>query len=485
MTDWCVLQGDCLERLRELPDCSVDAICTDPPAGISFMGRSWDTDKGGPQEWIAWLASIMRECLRVLKPGGHALVWAIPRTSHWTGMAIELAGFEVRDVVTHLFGSGFPKSKNVSLAIDETDTRSWCPRCRGFLQGGEHFEGRACGTCHSETLPAKAARAVVRTYTAGGNAGVSTADKGGTYGVGVGTAAPVELAITRGASERSRAWDGWGTSLKPACEFWFLARKPLEGTVARNVTEFGTGALNVDGCRIGDEIVGWGGGGGGGGRGAADAATWNGETCGLVEGGPRPVAGRWPANVVLSCDCYQSGDLAHAADCPVAMLDAQSGNRPGMSGGGKHRPGATPGMFGAIDCTHTARADQGGASRFFYTAKTSTREREAGCEQLPKKSAGELVDRDEDSAGINNPRAGAGRTSSGRANHHPTVKPLALMRWLVRLITPPGGIVLDPFCGSGSTGCAAVLEGLSFLGIEQDPEYVAIAEARIAHWEAA
>src|SRR5262249_46255655 len=159
----------------------------------------------------------------------------------------------------------------------------------------------------------------------------------------------------------------------------------------------------------------------------------------------------------------------HLRDCPVAMLDEQSGDRPGMSGGGKHKgPG---GMFGAIDGNEThIRADNGGASRFFYVAKPSTKEREAGCDGLPRKAAAELTDREEGSDGLNSPRAGAGRTSKGRANHHPTVKSIALMRWLVRLITPPGGLVLDPFAGSGTTGCAAVLEGFNFVGIEQGEE---------------
>ncbi len=644
---WTVETGNCLETLRAMPDASVDAVVTDPPAGISFMGKAWDDDKGGRKQWTAWLEGIMRECLRVLKPGGHALVWAIPRTSHWTGAALEDAGFEVRDCVTHLFGSGFPKSLNVSKAIDAAD---------GL----------------------KDAREVVSTYTAGGNAGVSTADKGGTYGVGVGTAPAVELAITRGASERSRAWDGWGTALKPAGEKWFVAykpdpvgelrecllalsvslaelasrssqaeqgeacgsvppfaasasvtpddlsaqmgtslfaseidsslsivsswlriledvsklentstigmesslitdlrtlkfllskntpgstlldrttpsgltpiattvallfaglrakcnatrilsatesvtiragsidgsmqsarlheiefladssdtwlvRKPLAGTVARNVLEHGTGAINVDACRIGTERrlnppAG----------NVAGGSSYNMSVVGMPQDATATEAtGRWPANVVLShaegcvaVDPYglpEINALACAPDCPVRMLDEQSGNRPGMSGGGKHRPDATPGMFGAIDgnASHV-RGDSGGASRFFYVAKPSTREREAGLDHLPKRNAAELVDREEGSAGMDNPRAGAGRTSKGRANHHPTVKSIALMRWLVRLITPPGGIVLDPFCGSGGTGCAAVLEGFRFIGCEQEPEYVAIARARIAHWE--
>ncbi len=479
--------SDALAALQQIETSTIDAIVTDPPAGISFMGKAWDGDKGGRKQWTAWLESVMRECLRVLKPGGYCLVWALPRTSHWTGSALEDAGFEVRDCVTHIFGSGFPKSLNVSKAIDAAD---------GL----------------------KDAREVVSTYTAGGNAGVSTADKGGTYGVGVGTAPAIELAITRGASERSRQWDGWGTALKPAAEMWWLVRKPLVGTVAANVLAHGTGGLNIDGCRIGttdnlnggrysDNKVGDDGASYGAGINLRSAAEY-----------AQP-AGRWPANVALShaegcgrldaaraewCRGFDvrtqtmqaalSGppvdDLPTpqiddcAPDCPVAMLDAQSGVT--TSQGGSRGSGGQHGTYSAIGAQDIkpGKGDSGGASRFFYVAKPSTKEREAGLDHLPKRAAAELVEREDGAAALDCPRTGAGRTSKGRANHHPTVKSIALMRWLVRLITPPGGIVLDPFTGSGTTGCAAVLEGCHFIGVEQDPEYVAIASARIAHWMA-
>lgn len=344
---WLVEQGDCLAALRACPTSVVDALVTDPPAGIGFMGMEWDRDKGGREAWIAWLAERARECLRVLKPGAHGLVWALPRTSHWTATALEDAGFEVRDVVTHLFGTGFPKSLDLG-------------------------EGR-------------------------------------------------------------------GTGLKPASEHWILVRKPVESTTTANVERWGTGGLNVDACRIGTDVVGW----GGGGRGQG---SWDADSCGLKAGEARPVLGRWPANVVLSHD-DGCGD-ACTPGCAVRALDEQAGER------------------------------TGGASRFFYAAKPSPSERDLGCDALPMRTPAELVGREDGAAGRNSPRAGAGRTA-GRRNHHPTVKSIALMRWLCRLVTPPGGVVLDPFCGSGSTGCAALLEGLHFAGIEQDPEYVAIARARI------
>lgn len=203
--------GDCLEVMRSLPENSVDAVVTDPPAGISFMNRSWDSDKGGRTQWVSWMTDVMAECLRVLKPGGHALVWALPRTSHWTATAIEDAGFEVRDVITHHFGSGFPKSANISKYLDK-------------MAGAEGE--------------------VVKQFDA-------------TYGINKTRVAqgyrPNEVApsVHRApATDLAKQYDGWGTALKPASEHWILARKPLIGTVAANITQWGVGGLNIDGCRI-------------------------------------------------------------------------------------------------------------------------------------------------------------------------------------------------------------------------------------------
>lgn len=204
-----LLLGDSLETLKTLDANSIDAMVTDPPAGISFMGKTWDSHKGGRKEWIAWLCEVMEEALRVMKPGAYGLVWALPRTSHWTGMALEDAGFEVRDCVYHLFGSGFPKSLNVGKAIDK-------------MQGNER----------AVAPPKQFADGTTQRATA--RAGIYSEEKGqaeNTVGTGV--------------------WEGYGTALKPAVECWWLVRKPLtESTVAKNVLEYGTGALNIDASRI-------------------------------------------------------------------------------------------------------------------------------------------------------------------------------------------------------------------------------------------
>ncbi len=496
-----IIHGDALESLRAMDTNSVDSIVTDPPAGISFMGKDWDGDKGGRDQWITWLTAIMREAHRVLKPGGHALVWAIPRTSHWTGIALEYAGFEVRDRLAHLFGSGFPKSLNVSKAIDKS---------------------------------AGATREVVGSYSVGGNAAQSTAEKGGTYASNtdsVGVSA-ITLEITKPATPEAEEWEGWGSALKPAVEDWWLARKPLEEkTLVKNVLKHGTGAINVDGCRVSGDTSEFinpttGKPRSGVGQHYSDSGEFGGENA-----NPPHVAGRWPANLILShTECCERvgfrtverpvvgvdaaqqqttnewGALQSARTtvgtveeeeevwkcvdgCSVRALDMQTGNRPSTLSGKadptvKHtNPGDNSGSSSFGGGNSAVYADNGGASRFFntffYTPKASRSEREKGLDHLPLKSGGELTGREDGSAALNSPRTGAGR-GGGRRNTHPTVKSLALMRWLCRLVTPPGGVVLDMFCGSGSTGVAAVQEGFQFIGCEMSEEYVEIARARIA-----
>lgn len=360
-----IYSGDCLEVLKTLPDNSIHSLVTDPPAGISFMGKAWDDDKGGRKQWIAWMTELMRECLRVMKPGAHGLVWAIPRTSHWTATALEDAGFEIRDVVTHLFGSGFPKSHNIEKAT-----------------GDERFKG-------------------------------------------------------------------FGTALKPASEHWILIRKPCsEKTVAANVLKHGVGGLNIDASRIDlklGEVT--------HGSGANQGGTiYSGEGSGfnnIRKGVPniKSTQGRFPANLVLS---HSDNCTEEACDmfCPVKMLDEQSGFL--VPAGNKKNYMANDYANSSYHLSYDNRAARtyqndkgGGASRFFYCAKAS-------------------------------------KADKGTDNVHPTVKSTKLMSYLIKLITPPKGIVLDPFAGSGSTGVAATRHGFEFIGIEQNEEYKKIAEARIA-----
>lgn len=414
-----IVEGDCLASMRTFPDACIGAVVTDPPYELGFMGKRWDASG------IAFSVELWREVLRVLKPGGHLLAFSGTRTYHRMVCAIEDAGFEIRDQLAWMYGTGFPKSLNVALAIDKAegvqgDRGAWFSYA-GKVEG-ERFDGEAGAV-------------------------------GGFVSEGPGA-----------------AWNGWGTALKPAQEPIVLARKPLIGTVAANVLAHGTGGINVDACRIGmsegdrerarvpQPIAG----------NATGAVGYMGGTGRNGETFEPAVAGRWPANVLLD-------------EAAAAALDEQSGE---SKSGVQRKPFGKGGIWSPSDGTPCGPqyGDLGGASRFFYVAKASKAEREAGLDHLPKHSAGELTGgRAEGSAGLANPRAGAGRTSAGRANNHPTVKPIELMRYLVRLITPPGGMVLDPFAGSGTTGMACALEGVSFVGCEREPGYVEIARARIAH----
>lgn len=403
--------GDALDILPTLPEHSVDAILCDPPAGINFMGKDWDGSKGGRLAWTSWLASIMRETRRVLKPGGHALVWALPRTSHWTACALEDAGFEIRDKLYHMFGSGYPKSLDISKAIDA------------------HL---------------------------------------GAY---------LDYAVTKPATPEAQQWDGWGTAIKPAVEEWILCRNPLsESSIARNVLVWGTGGLNIAGCRIGQEP-----------RENPGMA----RLCVMHDDGWQPkdittvTHGRWPAHLLLShAEECQPG--ACALSCPVRELDEQSGvRRSGMMQPGQMRKASTGkgGYHGHFPATATnagTYGDEGGASRyftqFFYCPKASRAERNLGCEALPAKSVAHMGHEHFEPDDVTQRFI-----TQPQANHHPTVKPQALMHWLCRLITPPGGIILDCFAGSGSTGVAAIAEGFQFIGIELDPEYARIAQTRLEY----
>lgn len=399
MSNAVLLHGDCLEMLRQIEDNSVDSLVTDPPAGISFMGKEWDDDKGGRDQWVAWMTEVMTECMRVLKPGAHGLVWALPRTSHWTATALEDAGFEVRDVVTHLFGTGFPKSMDISKAIDKA---------------------------------AGAERKVIGTKLGMPGYSANATEPNEVYGKGFGNAAGAGVSdITAPATEAAKQWAGWGTALKPASEHWILVRKPCsEKTVAANVLKWGVGGINIDGSRIEGEK-----------RNPGFAASLGEiDTSGSLSGAKTPrsneqVAGRFPANLVLDEEA-------------AAALDAQSGTT--VSKAAKRGDGIGKGFGGSEAAFNTVRghSDSGGASRFFYVAKAS-------------------------------------KSDKGAENTHPTVKSTALMTYLIKLVTPPGGVVLDPFMGSGSTGVSAIKEGFLFVGIEKSDEYYTICEKRIAASEVA
>jgi DNA modification methylase len=345
--------GDCREVLATLPDGSVDAVVSDPPYGLAFMGKKWDYDVPSVEVW--------QQCLRVLKPGGHLLAFAGTRTQHRMACRIEDAGFEIRDMIAWVYGSGFPKSLDVSKAIDKA---------------------------------AGAEREVVglSVYSANRTAGTLSTGKSKLSGYNEGNEG--QRNITAPATEAAKQWQGWHTALKPALEPVTLARKPLAGTVVANVLQYGTGAINVDGCRVDGEPI----------------VTTNGTALGIMSDdgwdntkrkGTQFVntQGRWPANFIHDGSREATGILGEEA-------------------------------------------------RFFYCPKASAAER-------------------------------------GKGNNHPTVKPIDLMRYLCRMVTPPGGVVLDPFAGSGSTLLAARREGFRAIGIELNSEYCQIIKSRLGEPEEA
>lgn len=405
--------GDCRDVLKELPDNSVDSIVTDPPYELGFMGKKWDSSG------IAYDPAVWAECLRVLKPGGYLLAFGGTRTYHRMTCAIEDAGFEIRDCIQWLYSAGFPKSLDISKAMDKAAGSAPESPNRGMWHAGSQGAGP--------------------THLNGWGNGVKSFDW-----------EPV--------TPEAKQWTGWGTALKPANEPIVVARKPLSGTVAENVQQWGVGGLNIDASRIPttDDLS-------GGSYGGSFIASRD-------EHGNLPKAigsgdkGRWPANIIFD---------EEAAD----LLDVQSGITKSSSRVGK-RSGKSKGTYGDYagqESVTMGHNDSGGASRFFYVAKTSVKEREAGLDRLPQVDES----RKEGNPGGDNPR---NRGVTKRANSHPTVKPITLMQYLVRLVTPPSGVVLDPFMGSGSTGCAAVIEDFSFIGVDNNPEYVIIAKERIQYW---
>ena len=383
-----LLKGNCLEQMKSLPDNSVDSIVTDPPYGISFMAKKWDYDVPSVEVW--------QEAMRVLKPGGHALIACGTRTQHRMVVNIEDAGFEIRDVVSWIYGSGFPKSLNISKAIDKA---------------------------------AGAEREVV-------GIDKSIARKDGRRGDSMGRQQGQNGEITAPATEAAKQWDGWGTALKPSCEFFTLCRKPLsESTIAKNVLKWGTGGINIDGCRVGNDDI----------KTTYNMTAWR-EKEGRADipeanNSTSTHQGRFPANLI------------HDGSQEVLDLFPETKS-------GAMKPTLTKALgYHGNGSGYVAQqeASQGSAARFFYCPKASKKDRDEG---LPTKS--EILE-----------------SSEIMGNNHPTVKPTALMQYLCRLITPTGGVVLDPYMGSGSTGKAAVKEGFGFVGCELDEDYFLIASQRV------
>ena len=452
-----LLQGDCLEVMRTLADSSVDAVVTDPPYGLAFMGKKWDYDVPSVEVWA--------ECLRVLKPGGYLLAFAGTRTQHRMAVRIEDAGFEIRDMIAWCYGSGFPKSLNVAAAIaklaepkvepkaEEIEFCQWL-RDNSTLETVSQTLGRRFWDCEVQIVnaatkerPVMARRALVPT----------AAKWQGFKAQHQGTIPPRIEELAKPEPQRAETpgeewtpgkgngttgsgdWQGWGTALKPALEPITVARKPLTGTVAACVLEHGTGALNVDGCRVtcdpadlGDPT-----------RFQAarkGADSWDRQDKGMFDAGRAggwangAPSGRWPANLI------HDGSDEVLALFPQAQGMRRAVLRRGATTGLAMGANGIYGQMAPMDA-EAGYGDTGSAARFFYTAKASASERQG------------VV--------------------------HPTVKPLDLMAYLCRLVTPPGGVVLDPFMGSGTTVKAAIGEGFRAIGIERDPAYFSMAEHRM------
>lgn len=469
-----VINGNNIDILKQYPDNYFDAIVTDPPYGLGkepnatelmkdwiekgyheitgtgFMGKEWDAFIPQPIFW--------KEVFRVLKHGGHVLSFFGTRTYDWGVMSMRFAGFEVRDCIQWLYGSGFPKSHNISKAIDK-------------MYGAE--------------------REVVGKKECGYQVSISKKRVEEGYRPNL-TNSTKEVDITAPKTNEAKQWDGWGSALKPANEPIVLARKPLEKglTIAENVLKWGTGAINIDGCRVEfTDIVNMG----------ATQTTNNLSKVKFFDDDrnnlEKPIetyksGGRFPANLILThhedCECIENENWNCVDDCPIKILDEQSGvlksgAMNSIAKGGKYN------VYGTMtERIVTNEASEGGASRFFYVAKASKSERNKGLDGFKIYKQEELSSQEKTLTRVRengtigeNPYLG--KTAEAK-NIHPTVKPIKLMQYLIRLITPPNGIVLDPFCGSGTTGVACKLEGFQFIGLEQDEEYSKIAQARIDNY---
>jgi DNA modification methylase len=563
---WNIINGNNTEVLKQYPDNSFDCVVTDPPYGISFLGKDWDSKKATETtskltalhnlpsgmkhtsladdlEFQKWMSEVFAECWRVLKPGGHLLAFSAARTYHHMAMAAQFAGFEIRDQIMWIYGSGFPKSQDVGKAMDrragKADSKTSLLQAKEILKNLYNNSGKTHTQINSEcgfnatgylategkhkgwaqNLPlnekwqkikqvvgcddtydylfTSVERDVIGTKKSGC---FSDEDR---HTIGASETQTVDITIPK--SNSARQWDGWGTQLKPAHEPIVMARKPIKNTVMDNVQEYGTGAINIDATRVGDEVF--------------DTSLnrrstqnnqiydggWQGK-----EGGEL-VQGRFPANVIHdgSLEVVSLFPSTESKNNPPKMYSNKTG----------FREGYVNGVAPDKEIEHTIYNDGGSAARFFYCPKVSRKERHIGHETPPamfgdvqgcygpdgKRMAegfdnranietedkkGNGLDRVCESCGVSilKPQDCDCPTKSWvrpikTGNNHPTVKPIELMKYLIKLVTPPNGHILDPFNGSGSTGCAAVELGFDYTGIELDPNYVEIATKRISHWE--
>lgn len=430
-----VIHGDCLEVLKTIPDNYFDSLITDPPGGINFMQKQFDSDRGGMLNWINWLSEIMSEAMRTMKPGACGLVWSIPRTSHWTGMALELAGFRLIDIIHACNGSGFPKGQDISKGIDalygaERKVIGLKVEPGGRVMGLEPLANkRICNPDKPTRICGKDERTLLE-----------------------------RKIVTAPSTPEAKKYDGWKTpALKPAVEGWWLVQKPIsESSIARNILKHGVGGINVEACRIDyknenvdfDKVK----------NGNIYGGNFSYGKCELKEPPQKYKSnGRYPANLILSCDADCEGDN-HSPDCPVSVIGEQSG----ICTTGKGNKGSKDEKYfiGKQSNDTFWEGDTGTAARYFkqlpfdpetvhsvyYQAKASTKDRSC---------------------------------NGAVENIHPTVKSRYLMQYLIKLITPPDSIVLDPFGGSGTTAVAAKESGFNYVLIEKEQEYVDIINKRI------
>ena len=477
-----IINGNSLEELKKFPDNYFHSVVTDPPYGLSFMGKKWDYDVPSVELW--------QEVFRVLKEGGYLLSFAGTRTQHRMAVNIEDAGFEIRDMIAWVYGSGFPKSHNIGKAIDKDNGKSislykfakWFREVSKEKTSKEIDEylglkSNGATASHYRCVDGKQPRfprlelyyklqkwigfdstwdniiiEAERDIIGKRNNGVGADSGSNCYVMNNGKSKLTkDIDITIPKTEEAKKWEGWGTALKPALEPITMARKPFKGTVANNVLKNGVGGINIDGCRVGNDTIKTR-------QVKTDKNMHHNYKSGAKSNGiSTEHKGRFPANFI------------HDGSDEVKDLFpyTKSGQ---MNSVAKAKQYNTYSKMYERKVTNTA--SEGSASRFFYCAKASKQDRNEGCENLEEKK----YSHDGRDKEIESPHQ---RNKSISNNHHPTVKPTDLMRYLVRLVTPKNGIVLDCFMGSGSTGKACALEGFEFVGIDLDKDYCKIAKARI------